>query len=36
MIIECLKISDEKIDRDFCTLSYIDKAITKLKNEGLL
>ncbi|XZK73989.1 pentapeptide repeat-containing protein [Clostridium perfringens] len=36
MLIEGLKLSAEKIDRDFCTLSYIDKAITKLKNEGLL
>lgn len=36
MLIEGLKLSTEKIDRDFCTLSYIDKAITKLKNECLL
>lgn len=36
MLIEGLKLSAEKIDRDFCTLSYIDKAIEKLKNEGLL
>ncbi|EGT3617482.1 pentapeptide repeat-containing protein [Clostridium perfringens] len=35
-LIKGLKLSSEKIDRDFCTLSYIDKAIEKLKNEGLL
>lgn len=36
ILIAGLKLSSEKIDRDFCTLSYIDKAILKLKNEGLL
>lgn len=35
-LIKGLKLSAERIDRDFCTLSYINKAIEKFKTEGLL
>ena len=35
-LIKGLILSSERIDRDFCTLSYIDKNLNKLKDLGLL
>lgn len=36
LLIKGLKLCKEKIDRDFCTLSYIEKAIEKFIKEGLI
>lgn len=35
-VISGLKLISEKIDRDFCTISYIIKAINSFRNEGIL
>lgn len=35
-LVEGLKIAAERIDRDFCTLSYLIKSIEKYREEGLL
>lgn len=35
-LVQGLKIASERIDRDFCTLSYLIKAIERYREEGLL